>query len=143
MLKSLAHACFVVVDLDRALKFYIDGLGMKLAFEFRNEQDKRTGVYLACGGRTFLELFHGQPNAPDPQGSYRHISLEVDNIQAAIEQLTAAGAQATEMKMGKDGSWQAWTADPDGNRIELHQYTPQSRQTKALEALCPKAPPAK
>ena len=52
MLRSLAHACFVVADLDRSIRFYCEGLGMKLAFEFRNEQDKRTGAYLSCGGRT-------------------------------------------------------------------------------------------
>ncbi|MDD4889991.1 MAG: VOC family protein [Phycisphaerae bacterium] len=135
MLRSLAHACFVVADLDRAVKFYCDGLGMKLAFEFRNEQGQRTGVYLSCGGRTFVEMFIGKPNPPDPQGSYRHISLEVDDLDATAAKLTAAGAGVTEKKMGKDNSWQAWTADPDGNRIELHQYTPTSHQTKALETL--------
>ena len=34
--------------------------------------------------------------------------------------------------MGGDNSWQAWTCDPDGNRIELHQYTPESKQTPSL-----------
>ncbi len=35
--------------------------------------------------------------------------------------------------MGSDHSWQAWLSDPDGNRVELHQYTPESWQTPALE----------
>jgi lactoylglutathione lyase/glyoxylase I family protein len=30
--------------------------------------------------------------------------------------------------LGADGSWQFWTADPDGNPIEFHQFTPESRQ---------------
>jgi hypothetical protein len=37
-----------------------------------------------------------------------------------------------EVKMGSDHSWQAWLADPDGNRIELHAYTPESNQVKAM-----------
>ena len=132
MLKSLAHACFVVADLERSISFYRDALGLSVAFEFRNDAGQRSGAYLACGGRTFLELFTGRPTPPDPNGSYRHISLEVDDLDAAIAGLARAGVKATDKKLGKDHSWQAWTADPDGNRIELHQYTPDSLQTKAL-----------
>ncbi len=29
-------------------------------------------------------------------------------------------------------AWQAWITDPDGNCFELHQYTPESKQTPAL-----------
>jgi len=132
MIKSLAHACFVVSDLDRAIAFYRDALGMELAFEFTNDAGRRTGVYLACGGRTFIEMFAGQPVPADPNASYRHISLEVDDLDAARKRLADHGAQVTDKKLGKDQSWQAWTADPDGNRIELHHYTADSAQTKAL-----------
>jgi catechol 2,3-dioxygenase-like lactoylglutathione lyase family enzyme len=137
MIRSLAHACFVVADLDRAVRFYCDGLGMKVAFDFKNEQGKRRGVYLSCGGRTFVEMFVGQPIPADPnaKNSYRHISLEVDNIESLRTTLAAVGAQLSERKMGGDNSWQAWTADPDGNAIELHEYTPESMQVKAIEAL--------
>jgi hypothetical protein len=37
-----------------------------------------------------------------------------------------------EVSLGSDQSWQAWLADPDGNRIELHAYTPESKQLRAL-----------
>ncbi len=132
MIKSLAHACFVVSDLDRAIAFYRDALGMELAFEFTNDQGQRTGAYLACGGRTFIEMFSGRPVPADPNASYRHISLEVDDLEAAARRLTEHGAGVTDKKLGRDKSWQAWTADPDGNRIELHQYTADSAQTRAL-----------
>ena len=32
----------------------------------------------------------------------------------------------------RDRSLQAWLADPDGNRIELHQYRPESKQSPSL-----------
>ena len=137
MIRSLAHACFVVGDLDRAMRFYCDGLGMTLAFDFKNDQGQRRGAYLACGGRTFVEMFVGQPAPADPNGknSYRHISLEVDDIEALRKSLTAVGAQLSERKMGGDHSWQAWTADPDGNAIELHEYTAESMQVKAIDSM--------
>jgi lactoylglutathione lyase len=37
--------------------------------------------------------------------------------------------------LGGDQSYQAWLADPDGNRIELHQFTDKSLQIQALERL--------
>ncbi|MCG3179409.1 MAG: hypothetical protein BIFFINMI_01744 [Phycisphaerae bacterium] len=134
MIRSLAHACFIVADLERTRKFYCDGLGMKLAFEFKRDTGERYGFYLSCGGRTFLEFFKGAPG-PRPEGvSYRHISLEVEDLDAAIAQLAAVGVEAKNKKLGNDKSWQAWTEDPDGNPIELHCYTPDSAQVKALES---------
>ena len=61
--------------------------------------------------------------------------LEVDDIQRAVADLRAAGAELDDPVLGSDGSWQAWLADPDGNRIELHQYTPESKQAKAMGSL--------
>jgi predicted enzyme related to lactoylglutathione lyase len=40
--------------------------------------------------------------------------------------------EITTPALGSDGSWQAWLADPDGNRIELHMYTPESKQAPHL-----------
>lgn len=34
----------------------------------------------------------------------------------------------TDKKMGWDNSWQAWITDPNGIKIELHQYTDKSSQ---------------
>ena len=40
----------------------------------------------------------------------------------------AQGVEVSDAKLGGDNAWQAWITDPDGNRIELHCYTPQSQQ---------------
>jgi predicted enzyme related to lactoylglutathione lyase len=56
----------------------------------------------------------------------------VDDIEQTVRALRARGVEVSEVKMGGDQSWQAWLADPDGNRIELHQYTPESWQAPFL-----------
>jgi len=135
MIKGIAHVCFTASDLDASLAFYRDALGMDHAFDFVDERGRRTGVYLRAGGRTFIELFEGEVAAGaegQPPQAYRHFCLEVDDIQAAVAALRSRGVEVTEPKLGTDQSWQAWLADPDGNRIELHQYTPDSRQTPWL-----------
>ena len=127
MLKALAHACYVVRDLDVSIGFY-EKLGCTRAFDFINDAGERFGVYLHVGGRSFIELFVGSAEAPAEGQSYKHICLEVDDVQEAVPALRAQGLEVTGATLGSDHSWQAWLADPDGNRIELHGYTAESKQ---------------
>ncbi len=135
MISGVSHACFVVADLERSLDFYRDRLGMPVAFEFRSPEGRLTGVYLHVGARTFIELFEGKPEATPQSASYKHICLEVDEIEATVAELTGRGVEVTGKKLGSDNSWQAWLTDPDGNRIELHAFTDESKQVEALKRL--------
>ena len=57
----------------------------------------------------------------------------MDDIEKTAAALRAQGVEVGAVKMGGDQSWQAWLADPDGNRIELHAYTEQSKQQPSLK----------
>ena len=127
MITGLAHACFHTRDLDRVIRYYSDGLGLPVAFEFRRDDGTRFGLYLKAGRRTFIEFFLGDPK-DGSEGAYRHICLEVDDLPATVAQLRARGIEISDPKLGTDQSWQAWSSDPDGNAIEFHQYTPESWQ---------------
>ena len=132
MITGLAHACFTVSDLERALGFYRDGLGLKEAFDFVDDAGRRFGVYLHLGRRNFIELFQGQLDERAEKQSYKHICREVDDIHTTVDALRKAGIEVSEIKLGRDHSYQAWVTDPDGNRIELHAYTPESWQAPHL-----------
>lgn len=133
MITGFAHACFVVKDLEASLEFYRDKLGLKPAFDFTDEHGKRYGVYVHVGGRSFIELFQGEVAAPAQHQSFSHCCLEVDDIEQTVADLRARGVEVGEISFGMDNSWQAWLADPDGNRFELHQYTPRSWQAPSLK----------
>ena len=132
MITGLAHVCFVVNDLEASIVYYRDRLGLKPAFDFTNDEGERFGIYLHIGGRSFLELFQGTVGAPPVKPSYQHFCLEVDEIESTVAQLRANGVEVTDVKLGTDQSWQAWLTDPDGNRIELHAYTSESKQLPHL-----------
>jgi len=132
MITGIAHVCFTVRDLDASIAFYRDKLGLGEAFDFINDAGERFGVYLRAGRRTFVELFTGEPAERDDGQSYKHVCLEVDDMDATVAALRAAGVEVTDPTSGSDRSVQAWLADPEGNRIELHQYTPRSRQAPHL-----------
>jgi len=133
MIRTLAHLCLHVRDLDASLAFYRDALGLPVAFEFHNDAGERFGLYLHAGGRTFLELFQSEHEPDDQKRSYRHFCLEVDSVAEMVELLRSSGIEASDPKLGNDQSWQAWITDPDGNRIELHEYTEQSWQKPAVD----------
>lgn len=133
MIRGIAHVCYLVRDLEKSVQFYCDVLKLKQAFEFWDEKGKRFGVYVHVGGRNFIELFEGESAAVKETASYRHLCFEVDDIRATVKELREQRVDVSDPKMGGDGSWQAWLADPDGNQIELHEYTLESKQEKALK----------
>ena len=134
MVKGLAHVCFVVRDLVKAVEFYVNKLGLPIAFEFKHADGKRYGVYLKAGGRCFVELFQGEVTAGGDKPSFQHICLEVDDIETTVADLRAKGIEVGPITLGCDQSYQAWLKDVDGNAIELHAYTETSWQRPFLAA---------
>ena len=133
MLTRLAHVCLNVRDIGRTIAFYRDVLGMPLHFTF-TKGGRAMGAYFRAGERCFIEAFE-KPDVAVQNTGIVHFCLETPDIDAAISALTARGVACTPKKLGCDRSWQTWLSDPDGNRIELHQYTADSQQTKALAAM--------
>ncbi len=126
MIKQLAHICIHSEDLDATERFYTAALGMSRGFEFINK-GQPFGYYLKFGNQTFLEVFKGEPGEV---GNINHLALEVDDMDGLIAQIRKAGYEVGEKSLGADHSWQAWLTDPNGIRIELHEYTEDSMQLK-------------
>ena len=59
---------------------------------------------------------------------YGHLCFEVTGLAGFRDALLARGVSVGEIREGLDGSLQAWLADPDGNRVELMEYTRRSAQ---------------
>lgn len=137
MIRRLAHLCFLTNDLDRLVAFYRDALGLPVKFRFHAADGSVFGAYVAAGDSTFVEFFDQRLTArqwsvdpaPIVAGSrYQHMCLEVSGLAAFRETLSARGVSVGEIRGGLDGSLQAWLSDPDGNRIELMEYTHRSAQ---------------
>ncbi len=127
MFKRLAHVCIGAVDLDAAENFYVDILGMELAFEFYRA-GQRIGFYVKAGETTFLEVFTTSEAARNGNALIKHFCLEVEDLDAVISRLSGRGVEASAKKLGADNAWQAWVTDPSGIRIELMQYGDSSAQ---------------
>jgi glyoxylase I family protein len=124
MIKQIAHICILTKDLDKTRSFYLDALGLELGFEF--ERDGAVfGYYIKVGNNTFIKVFEGNPADVGP---ILHVAIEVSDMDSLIEQIRDHGYEVTDKKMGNDMSWQAWVTDPNGVKIEFHEYTTDSKQ---------------
>jgi lactoylglutathione lyase/glyoxylase I family protein len=134
LVRQLAHVCLLTTDLKASEDFYTRVLGLEKAFDFIRE-GKPVGFYLKLGGQTFIEVFQRE-QAGEREGQHiAHLCLEVHSVDDAIKRIRAAGVTISDRKRGKDQSWQAWTADPQGVKIELHEYTPQSSQVTGSDCV--------
>jgi lactoylglutathione lyase len=129
LITDLAHLAIAAYDLERSLAFYA-GLGLHESFRLHNEDGSLMLVYLHITGDRFLEIFPNGP-IPDPnrQGSFMHLCLRVDDLQATVEHFQKEGVTIEQApKIGLDHNLQAWIRDPDGNPIELMQLVENSPQ---------------
>lgn len=137
MIRRLAHLCLFTRDLDRQVSFYRDTLGLGVKFRFAAADGAIFGVYILVGDSTFIEIFDqklaalqwGGDTGPLVAGNrYGHLCLEVSGLADLRAALQGRGVSVSEIRSGLDDSLQAWLADPDGNRIELMEYTNRSAQ---------------
>ena len=144
MIKQLAHLCLKTSQLDKMTAFYVGGLGASVRFRYLTNDSRPVGCYFAFGANTFIEVFdhadaHRRSQAAKPLepleeprdpwlARFNHFCLEVEDLDGYVALLESRGVSVTGRKTGNDRSRQAWVKDPDGNLIELQEYTPQSRQ---------------
>jgi glyoxylase I family protein len=113
---------YQIADLDRAIAFYTKQLGFHL--------EQRSGP-VATVMRGSLHLLLSGPGSsgarpmPDGRrqepGGWNRIVLYVDDLDALVTRLRAAGATFRNTVEVGPGGKQIQVEDPDGNPIELHE----------------------
>ncbi|MGC9522684.1 MAG: methylmalonyl-CoA epimerase [Anaerolineae bacterium] len=123
------HVAIAVRDLDAALGFYRDALGLEVA---KRQKVPAEGVEIAFlpTGETELELLRPL----DPENSIgrflekrgegiHHICVQVDNIEAKVAQIEAAGGRmATEIRHLEDGTRYAFVHPKSARGVLMELY---------------------
>lgn len=121
---GVAQVALSVKDLDAAVAFYRDVLG--LAFLFSAPPSL---AFLQCGPTRVM--LNGDPNAPAPS-SGPILYYAVGDIRAAFDAIIARGAPVREApkaiaKVGGREVWLGFTEDPDGHPVGLMSEVPVDR----------------
>ncbi len=133
MIGRLNHVAIAVPDLDAAAALYRDILGARVAAPQDEPDHGVTVVFIALPNTKIELLYPLGENSPiqgfldkNPSGGIHHICYEVEDILAARERLTTAGARVLgsgEPKIGAHGKPVLFLHPKDFNGvlIELEQ----------------------
>jgi lactoylglutathione lyase len=122
---KIVHTMIRVNDLDESLKFYCDGLGMKLLKKREYESGRFTNAFVGYGSEEtdpVIELtYNWDIHAYDIGNGFGHIALGVPDVYQACDEFRAKGIKIVRepgpMKHG--GNAIAFLEDPNGYKIEL------------------------
>jgi lactoylglutathione lyase len=117
------HTMLRVRDLDAALDFFVNKLGLRELRRRDSEQGRFTLVFLgsgASGDDAQIELTHNwDQNEPYSTGRFfGHLAYEVDDIYATCARLQEKGVVIN--RPPRDG-YMAFIKSPDGHSVELLQ----------------------
>ena len=145
MIIGFHHAAISTPDLDRCLRFYKDVVGCEEAWRVgwdtgSAEADAITGMENSAAraamlklGDTFIEIFEfSSPQVTAREADRRvgdhgitHICLQVQDIHSEYERLSAAGMRFHCPPQAQDTGFVTYGRDPDGNVLELLEFTAQ------------------
>ena len=123
----LLHTMLRVGDLQRAIDFYTQVLGMKLLRTTDRPEQKYSLAFVGYEGnpaQAEIELTYNYGvDRYDIGSAYGHIALGVADVYATCDQIRTRGGQVTrEPGPVKGGTTViAFVTDPDGYKIELIQ----------------------
>lgn len=123
------HIAIAVEDLDRALAFYRDGLGLEMT-ERRPVAEEGVEIAFLPAGEGEIELLQpldetsGVAKFLKKRGEgLHHICVKVDDIEAAVERLRAAGARLlSEPKTNAHGTRYVFVHPRSAHGVLLELY---------------------
>jgi len=115
-LSRIGQISVTVHDLDRAVTFYRDVLGMKLLFQFPPKM-----AFFDCGG---IRLMLSLPEEPEFDHPASILYYPVDDLQGAWATLKDHGADLRRdphlvARMPDHELWMAFFRDTEGNMVAL------------------------
>jgi glyoxylase I family protein len=110
------HIAINVPDVPGAIAFYTETMG--LVQNHTRPDFGFPGAWLDTASGQQVHLIEAEV----PKNVGQHFALVFDDLDAAVTELRARGLRVSDpIPVGTTGRQQAFTADPYGNGIELHQ----------------------
>jgi len=125
--RRLLHVVYRVGDLDRAIKFYTQGLGMKLLRQRDVPDEKYSNAFVGFGDETShfaIELTYNYGvSSYDVGDGFGHFGIATQDVYKLVEHIRAFGGNITREAGPVQGGTTviAFVKDPDGYTFALIQ----------------------
>jgi glyoxylase I family protein len=132
MFKRIDHIELLTAVPERAVAFYTGVLGFRERERMRIPQTPQGPldlVYLQLGDTTLEVMCYPEAKAPiaprsaEARLGWQCLALEVEDMDAALSALKAEGVEPSWGPMKRPDYARAEIRDPDGNPIELRQWS--------------------
>ena len=110
-----------VSDVDRALAYYVDGLGFVLDVDVRPADGVRVVQVTPPGSACSIGMGTGLPAYDAAPGAVQGLHLVVNDIEQARAELTGRGVDVGAIQDVGGGVRYASLVDPDGNTLTLQE----------------------
>jgi catechol 2,3-dioxygenase-like lactoylglutathione lyase family enzyme len=127
----LNHVGLYVEDFDESMRYYTQTLGLREAFTVRDQAGSPTLAYLHITRDTFLEIAPASPQRPV---GISHVGLWPEDLEQTLGILRGRDVEITDPRTGSTGSRLANVTDPNGVRLELVDFLPDSATRKAIDS---------
>jgi catechol 2,3-dioxygenase-like lactoylglutathione lyase family enzyme len=127
----LNHFGLYVKNLDESINFYTKTIGFREAFSVKDKDGNPTLVYLQMSRDTFVEL---APASADHPVGVSHIGLWSDDLNKTVNLLRERGVKMDNPISGGTKAILTNMFEPNGVRLELLEYPPESLQRKAIDS---------
>jgi catechol 2,3-dioxygenase-like lactoylglutathione lyase family enzyme len=127
----LNHVGIYVKDFDESMRFYTQTMGLREAFTIKDQNGKPTLAYLQITRDTFLEL---APATAERPAGLSHIGIWPEDLNATIATLRQRGVKVDDAKTGSTKTSITNVIDPNGVRLELLDFLPDSLPRQAMDS---------
>jgi len=103
-------------------------MGFRKAFSFTDGAGHPV-VYLQIDHTTFLEMTAADKDHP---AGFSHAGILADDLESTVAALRKKGLKVEDVHLGGTKALISNTLDPNGVRLELLTYPPESLQRKAI-----------
>ena len=117
MIVGMNHFTILGEDEAKTLDFYVGLLGLTLGYR---PDLGFPGAWLHAGGpQAVLHIVFGRPLPSQRAGVIDHMAFTAQGVAAVKARFDAAGVKYDLRRQAGSGTWQLFTFDPNGARVEL------------------------
>ncbi len=117
MIHGMNHFTITAEDREKTLGFYCGLLGLQ---EGQRPDLGFPGAWLYAGGaQAVLHIYWDRPMPSQRTGVIDHMAFSASGLKAVKARFDAAGVKYDLRQQAQSGTWQLFSFDPNGARVEL------------------------